>query len=453
MQTPPFHVATKPFFITPNALSCLEQLGHHLLSFYQAANKLYLDSVQGHQPCWAAEYLDFGKPESVVAYGRMNRIRQALPGVIRPDLILTGDSIIATELDSVPGGIGLTLNLSQSFANEPLIGGLHGLSEGFTRMIRSMASPRHNPCLAIVVSEESKDYRSEMDYLGEALNQGGLTTYVIDPSQVLFSEEGLWVDCNGERIRIDILYRFFELFDLKNIPKAELILYAAKKKQVILTPPPKPQLEEKLLFALFHHPVLKSFWRNNLGEETQAVITKLFPKTWILDPRPMPPHAIIPDLFIGECPVSSFLDLKHLSQKERRFVIKPSGFSEMAWGSRGVLVGHDLSEEDFQKGLETALNSFYKTPHILQVFHKGCQVEAEYLDPHGNTPLQMKGRARLSPYYFVEQGESILSGILATICPLDKKLIHGMSDAVMMPCAVSSKNVGTPLAAPDWKIK
>jgi hypothetical protein len=433
LQTPPFHVATRPFSITPNELAFFEQLGHCLLSFYQAANKLYINSVQGEKPCWVAEYLDFGKPESVIAYGRMNRFRKDLPGVIRPDLILTEAGMIATELDSVPGGIGLTLKLCASYKDASFVGGTHGLRDGFARMVRSLHT-NDNPCLAIVVSEESRDYHSEMDYLGEAINHIGLTTFVIDPSEVVFTEEGLFVDRNKSRHRIDILYRFFELFDLKNIPKSELILYAAKKKQVVLTPPPKPQLEEKLLFALFHHPVLKSFWKNNLGVETVSVLTKLFPKTWILDPRPLPPHAIIPGLFIGDCPVSNFRDLEHLSQKERQFVIKPSGFSEMAWGSRGVLVGHDLSEEDFQKGLEMALHRFYTTPHILQDFHKGRQVETEYME--NDTPIQMKGRARLSPYYFVEHGKPILSGILATICPLDKKLIHGMSDAVMMPCAV-----------------
>jgi hypothetical protein len=440
LQTPPFHVAKQPFTITQAQLVFFERLGHCLLSFYQAANKLYLDSVQGHQPSWVAEYLDLGKPESAIAYGRMRRFRKQLPGVIRPDLILTEEGIIATELDSVPGGIGLTLGLSQAFADQSVVGGMDGMRDGFARMIRAIFAESQqdhdDPCLAIVVSEESRDYRSEMNYLGKSLSHIGLTTYVIDPSEVIFTEDGLWIDEKGERVRIDILYRFFELFDLKNIPKAELILYAAKKKQVILTPPPKPQLEEKLLFALFHHPALESFWKDNLGEETGFLITKIFPKTWMLDPRPVPPHAIIPNLLIGDQPVANFLDLQHLSQKERHFVIKPSGFSEMAWGSRGVLVGHDLSEEDFQKGLQEALHCFYKTPHILQVFHKGRQVETEYEDAESGDRVAMKGRVRLSPYYFVEKDEPILGGILATICPLDKKLIHGMADAVMTPCAV-----------------
>ena len=48
----------------------------------------------------------------------------------------------------------------------------------------------------------------------------------------------------------------------------------------------------------------------------------------------------------------------------------------------------------------------------------------------------MKGRARLSPYFFVSGGKANLGGVLATVCPADKKILHGMSDAVMVPVTV-----------------
>jgi hypothetical protein len=50
----------------------------------------------------------------------------------------------------------------------------------------------------------------------------------------------------------------------------------------------------------------------------------------------------------------------------------------------------------------------------------------------------MEGRVRLSPYYFVVDGQAELGGVLATTCPKDKKIIHGMRDAVMTPCGVKS---------------
>jgi hypothetical protein len=49
----------------------------------------------------------------------------------------------------------------------------------------------------------------------------------------------------------------------------------------------------------------------------------------------------------------------------------------------------------------------------------------------------MNGRVRLCPYYFVAGDDARLGGVLATICPQDKKIIHGMADAIMAPCRVA----------------
>ena len=48
----------------------------------------------------------------------------------------------------------------------------------------------------------------------------------------------------------------------------------------------------------------------------------------------------------------------------------------------------------------------------------------------------MPGRVRLCPYYFVEEEGVRLRGMLATVCSLEKKLIHGMEDAVMTVAGV-----------------
>jgi hypothetical protein len=54
--------------------------------------------------------------------------------------------------------------------------------------------------------------------------------------------------------------------------------------------------------------------------------------------------------------------------------------------------------------------------------------------------IRMPGRVRLCPYYFVHgEGDAArphLGGVLATVCPPDKKIIHGMPEAIMAPCAV-----------------
>ena len=434
-----WRISPEPFWITDEELREIEALGTHLLSFYTALNRLYFASVRGSQPFWVSRYLDQGKPETLIEYGRMNRFKQQLPGIIRPDLILTDNGWIASELDSVPGGMGLTGSLSRHYfgLSHPVIGGPDGMVDGFSKMIRSIAD-LPNPKLAIIVSEESKDYRPEMRWLGNRLNEAGLKTFVIKPDEIRFTEEGLAVMEGHSAVPINLVYRFFELFDLKNIPKSELILYSAKKDKVKITPPAKTFLEEKMAFALFHHPALRSFWLENMGEKTDAALMRIFPKTWILDPQEVPPHAVIAGLTIRERPVSQWQELTTLTQKERRLIIKPSGYSEQAWGSRGVVAGHDLPEMEWAQALHDAQVQFNRSPSVLQEFHGGKKVSVWYDDPAEPQPRPMEGRVRLSPYYFTADGKAELGGILATICPLDKKLIHGMTDAVMAPCAVKN---------------
>ncbi|MFM7841051.1 MAG: hypothetical protein ACKO9T_04165, partial [Nitrospira sp.] len=155
-----------------------------------------------------------------------------------------------------------------------------------------------------------------------------------------------------------------------------------------------------------------------------------------LDPRPLPPAAVIPGLQLGGRAIADWRDLGHATQKGRRYVIKPSGFSPLAWGSRGVSVGHDLPQSEWAAVIDQALAGFQTTPYILQEFHKGRQFDLSYYNEAGGEIAPMAGRARLSPYYFVAGDRAELAGILATVCTPEKKLIHGMKDAIMAPCAV-----------------
>ena len=73
-------------------------------------------------------------------------------------------------------------------------------------------------------------------------------------------------------------------------------------------------------------------------------------------------------------------------------------------------------------------------------FHKPRLVEAHYFDFDKNEVVPMPGRVRLCPYYFVtgdgDAARATLGGVLATICPADKKIIHGMSTAILAPCSI-----------------
>ena len=71
------------------------------------------------------------------------------------------------------------------------------------------------------------------------------------------------------------------------------------------------------------------------------------PYTWVVDTAPLPPQGAIPELNLTD-----WAQLKALSQRERELILKISGFSDKAWGARGVYLGSDLSTADF--GLDSA---------------------------------------------------------------------------------------------------
>ncbi|HXN06228.1 MAG TPA: hypothetical protein VN944_04080 [Nitrospiria bacterium] len=441
-----FRISPRPFYLAPAEQNTLEKLGSILHLFYKSQNKLYFESVRGQKPAWIAEYLDQGKPQQIVETGRMNRFKSGLPGIIRPDLILTPEGMTITELDSVPGGFGLTGLLNETYENAgyPIVGGSAGMTRGFGDMILDIVSRKGPPAgkinLGIVVSEESEDYLPEMRSFAKRFTGQELSVTVLRPQELQFNEEEVFGKTGNGPVPLHAIYRFFELFDYRNIPKNDLIFYAARKGNVLITPPPKAFLEEKLWFALFHHPGLRSFWETDLGEENFNFLSPMIPSTWILDPRELPPYGIIPGLQFRGNAVSSWKEIYTAGQKERRYVIKPSGYSELAWGARGVKIGHDMPETEWKTALEEGIQSFSKTPFIIQEFHQGRKVEAIYRNNGEDRLSGMTGRVRLCPYYFASDRQVRLGGVLATVCPADKKIIHGMSDAIMAPCAPAPVN-------------
>ncbi len=152
--------------------------------------------------------------------------------------------------------------------------------------------------------------------------------------------------------------------------------------------------------------------------------------------EPQAARAVIAGLEANGTPVSDWMELAELTKSERDYVIKPSGLSELAWGSRGVRVANDLTKDEWVATLREAIGEFDRTPRILQRFYKGKRVRQSYLDRTEDDIRTFDGRVRLCPYFFVVEGQARLGDILATVAPADKRLIHGMTDAVMAPSIV-----------------
>jgi len=408
-----WRVSPIPFPLEKKTVKALERLGPVLLKFQQSCDLIYRRSKKGTLPSWISGYLDAGKPATLLEKGLSPANLDAVPSVIRPDLILTDDGFVATELDSVPGGIGLTAWLEEIYTrtnpNCQLVGGEGGMLKGFASLFDGDGAD-------ILVSEESSDYRPEMEWLSERL-------------------DGNWKVHSAETYQVNerAIYRFFELFDLPNIASGEAIMKAAAKGDTRVISPFKPWIEEKMWAALFWSHPLKEVWRRELRDGNFQRLRSLFPKSWVVDPAEVPHHAVIPGLDIQR-----FSEMKEFSQSERDLVLKLSGFNERAWGSKSVTIGQDVSQDDWGSAVDEAIDSFETAPFVLQEFHRGRLVEHPWVNDETGELEVMEGRVRLCPYYFVSaNGKKVsLGGILATICPSDKKILHGMRDAILVPCCV-----------------
>jgi hypothetical protein len=161
-----------------------------------------------------------------------------------------------------------------------------------------------------------------------------------------------------------------------------------------------------------------------------------------MDPAPLPPGAVLDGPRVGGRMLNDWRDLAGASQRERDLIIKISGFHETAWGARSVVLGSDCSREEWQAGIDHALQLAPNNLHVLQEYRKPKRQQHPVYDRpaagHEAAASAEAGRLRLCPYFFVVEGQARLSGALATFCPPDKKIIHGMQDAALLPSRVFS---------------
>ena len=164
----------EPLRLSRPEVAQLEKLGHPLARFQQVSDRIYRRSVKGTLPGWIADLLDAGKPSWLIDVQRSDALREVVPRVIRPDLLLTEEGFSLTELDAVPGGMGITGWLSQCYAaaGVEVLGGGDGMLEGFRTLLPEGGT--------VLVSEEAGEYQPEMEWMRSALNArgGGLESRV-----------------------------------------------------------------------------------------------------------------------------------------------------------------------------------------------------------------------------------------------------------------------------------
>lgn len=437
--------------LTPAQEGELREIGQACLDYHRALENLYLRSVQGknllrNRPLlapWAAEYLDRGKPELLVAHARDTRNRGALPAVLRPDLLLTDEGWALTELDSVPGGVGLVAFLNRLYSKTgDIVGRDDAMIREFHAALAALRPDVRNPLIALVVSDEAATYRPEMEWLAEQLQMEGKRVFCLGTDDIFPLGSSLCFDVDGNPEKIDVIYRFFELFDLAAIPTAHYFFEAWEAGEVAITPPMRPFQEEKLGLALFHHHLLQDYWAEALPARSLARLRSLIPTSWVVDPVALPPGAVLVGPTVGGRALNDWRGLAEASKRERELILKISGYHESAWGARGVVYGADCSREEWSAALELAIGDAERNPHVLQTYRKPRRAVHPLYPASAGEAAPESGRLRLCPYYMVRGERAELSGALATFCPPDKKIIHGMQDAALLPCRVVADVAG-----------
>lgn len=439
-----WRISGEPWQLMAAEVEELERVGGYCAEFLLAVERLYQRSWQDrkilrnrdlHAP-WVAEYLERGKPDFLVRHARCEGVRNVLPCVIRPDLMVTRDGFALTEIDSVPGGIGLTSFLNQIYggAAAGIVGG-DDMLDLFYDSLAALVPQKPEPLVALLVSAEAETYRPEMEHVATVLREKGRRVYCRQPDDLMPIGESFCIDVDGSPEDVDVVYRFWELFDHANVPVMESLLDAVAEGRIVVTPPMKTFQEEKLTLALLHHHLLGDYWRESLSAGAYDWLMRCVPKSWVMDPVALPPGAVLDGPTLGGHAMSDWRKLADASQKERDIIIKISGFDENAWGARGVLLGSDASHGEWRQGIDEALSAADRVLHIAQEYRKPRRVcHPVYKD--GTEEVQdMQGRVRLCPYYFMANSRAKLGGVLATVCPADKKIIHGMRDAAMIPCS------------------
>jgi hypothetical protein len=424
----------------------IQQIGKACHQFYLALEKLYTKSRTGKKILrnqnlvvpWVAEYLERGKPEALIQHSNHKEVAGKLPLIIRPDLLITEEGFALTEMDSVPGGIGLTAFLNRLYRDQGgILGEKDRMIHAFYQSLIQLCPDQPLPFIAIVVSHEAETYRPEMQWLAEELQKHGYRVFVFYPEQIMPLGDTLCADIDGDPQKIDILYRFYELFDLPNIPVTRHIPRLVEEEGLQLTPPMRPQQEEKLNLGLLHHHRLEEYWEENLDKENRQLLQKIVPSTWIMDNPELPPGAVFDGPWVNGKPIHDWEQLINASQKERNLILKISGYHETAWGARSVTLGSDSSRMVWGQAIQHALRSAGRNLHILQDFKKPKRIRHQNYTSEGEIRTY-DSRVRLCPYFMIQSDEVELTGILATLCPADKKIIHGMKDATLLPCKLSN---------------
>ena len=109
----------------------------------------------------------------------------------------------------------------------------------------------------------------------------------------------------------------------------------------------------------------------------------------------------------------------------------------MPGGRASVLLGSDASREEWREGLLEAIKSAPENLYILQEYKKPARRKHPVFFAAGADTVDGGPRAPVPVLFCFSAIRRVSAGCWRRFCPADKKIIHGMRDAAMLPVRVA----------------
>lgn len=365
----------------------IKRLGIQLHAFVKACNDLYALSMARRQPSWVASLVNQGIPERFADMARHKALRNRLPALIRPELVLTGGELLLRSLTFTPTDLGRAALLQNSAARQGFaaVGGDSGITSALIK--------KGQPTLLLVPDMDEWDQRG-MEWLaaecGSAL------------AQPVISEE-----IEG-RIREPEAFHFFSGTPSMHSTSGPENPQFSSENASQISQCIKPYLEEKIWFPLLQLRSLRGYWRRSLSDRHFEALLRITPRSWVLDPAPLPPQAEVPGLGIR-----SFKELEPGRFPGKSFSVLPSRTPGGSSEQKHAVLDGARDASGWKVEIHRALECYPNNPHILQENMTPEVFNHEFQDDSSREIISLETHIRLRPYFFSSEGGVELGGLLA----------------------------------------
>lgn len=391
-----FLISPNPFQLPPEVERNLEKYGRAISAFYRVCDAIFRKLPENHK--WK-KILNNNRPQWL-----LNKAREEEDKIshlfLRPDFILTEGGVLTAEIETSPFGLALALFLNKAYSGEE--------GKFIDIFLEEVMKNDETKSLCLMLTEHTKKYRGQFEYLAKLLFEKGINVTVVMPDEVEVKDQ----ECFTNGKKIDLIYRGFYLHEsTKNENLAKIMQSNAQ-----VFPGTKSHLEEKAMMAMFFDPELNSTFQNELAEHHDLLKT-IFPSTYVLGENPP-----------SEMGISKWEELANIPREKRLFVLKSSGFTDKGSWCKGVQFLNKLSKNKCVELIRNALSG--DDVFIIQEFKKGKNFEQEYFDFRESLLMTMNGRVRFTPYFSVSTGELLTAK--ATMCE-GTDFIHASTNSINSP--------------------